>query len=168
MASAPRSERFIPGELGWGKIQTYLLKKLGERQCCSELCGEEKNLLGAPGIEPLYHIRPIYRLITIPKESFRLPSQNTSEKLNSTIANHTGVLVYIIAKSCFFRSDPHNTIDVLLVSRALRASSLAYSLLHCVSQEKRGNTFKSESKSILHATKAIHYGCYRIGSVLYL
>jgi len=78
------------------------------------------------------------------------------------------VLVYIIAKSCFFRSDPHNTIDLLLVSRALRASSIAYILLHCVSQEVRGNAFKSESKSILHTTKAKHYGCYSLGSVMYL
>jgi len=78
MTTASRSERFILGELGWGKIQTYPLEKLGERQCCCGLCAEEKNLLRAPRIEPLYQIRPIYRLVTLPEEPFRFPSQTTS------------------------------------------------------------------------------------------
>jgi hypothetical protein len=151
-----------------GKIQTSPLEKLSERQCCSGLCEEEKILLRERGIEPLYHIRPIYRLVTLPEEPFRLPSQTTSWKAQfNNRKPHWSVGLYhcqIVLLS--IRSTQHNR-----SSSRFKGSSCIFDCLYFASLRlPRGERqlFKSESKSTLHTTKATHYGCYKIGSILYL
>jgi hypothetical protein len=129
---------------------------------------KKKKLLLEPGIKPRYHIRPICRPVTIPKGLCRLHSQTKFGKLTPIAANHTGVLVDIIAKSCFFRSNPHRTIDLFSFQEPFLHLRL---LIFCsIASPKRWEaTFLRASQNpYLHTIEAIHYGCYRIRSRLYL
>jgi len=56
-----------------GKIPWYPLNgRLGEPKSQSEFCGQEKNLLPLPGIEPPFLIHPASSLVTILTEILQL------------------------------------------------------------------------------------------------
>lgn len=139
--SVSRTESIIPDEFGWGKLNPVRWRNWVTNSAA--LDSEEKRKISYVCRES----NPYTTFIRSKGQSLYRNSYSVSfprlhhEQLSSTVANHTGVLVYIIAKSRFFRSDPQNTIEMFFPFQGLFVHLRLLIFCSIASPKRREATF---------------------------